>query len=91
MVRFHSHLIAKIGPILGCNDVVMLFFCERKCRASPNVLDCKNALKSEPEQLQNGDWVAHCDTRGVTNKLTGDDALPDQFAVSGMIINFKRD
>jgi len=55
------------------------------------VLDCKNALKSEPEQLQNGDWVAHCDTRGVTNKLTGDDALPDQFAVSGMIINFKRD
>jgi len=48
-------------------------------------------LKSEPEQLRNGDWIAHCDTCGVTNKLTRDDALPDQFAVSGMIINFKRD
>jgi len=53
--------------------------------------DCKTALKAEREQLQNGEWITHCKTCGVTNKLTRDDSLPDQFSVSGMIINFKRD
>jgi len=48
-------------------------------------------LKSEPKQLQSGDWIADCQTCGVTNKLTPHATEPDQFSVTGMIINFRRD
>jgi len=77
---------------LGCNARCDAGFLRTENVVPPlPCFDCKNALRSEPEQLQNGDWIAHCDTCGVTNKLTRDDALPDKFLVSGMIINFKRD
>jgi len=53
--------------------------------------DCQSELKSQPEQTQSGDWTAKCQTCGVTNKLTPHATEPNQFLVSGMIINFRRD
>jgi len=53
--------------------------------------DCKAALKSEPELLQSGDWIVNCQTCGVINKLTPHATEPNQFWVTGMIINFRRD
>ena len=58
---------------------------------SLSCFDCKTELKSKPEQLESGDWIANCPTCGVTNKLTPHATEPDQFSVSGMIINFRRD
>ena len=53
--------------------------------------DCKTELQSKPEQTKSGDWIADCPTCGVTNKLTPHATEPDQFLVSGMIVNYRRD
>jgi len=51
---------------------------------------CGQELKAKPEQLRSGQWVAHCVSCGLTNKLT-QHADGDRFFVSGAMVVVKRD
>jgi uncharacterized Zn finger protein len=51
---------------------------------------CSQELKAKPEQLRSGQWVAHCVSCGLTNKLT-QHADGDRFFVSGAMVVVKRD
>ena len=51
---------------------------------------CSQELKAKPQQLGSGQWIAHCVSCGLTNKLT-QHAEGDRFFVSGAMVVVKRD
>jgi hypothetical protein len=62
-----------------------------------NCYGCSQELTAKPAQLRNGQWVAHCVSCGLINKLTryadgnGFSADGNAFSVSGAMVVVKRD